>query len=228
MVTFHVWQLSAPRVPRALVRVARDRAALRRLPGVRFAKVLGTGDGATMRLRDATPDRWALLLSWDRAGDASAFGDSAVARRWASFATGGWSATLKPLSSKGMWSRRTPFGEPVPDPAYAGPVASLTRARLRPRTASRFWRSLPAVAAELRDAPGLRLAMGIGEAPVGLQGTFSLWDDAHAVQEFAYRRAAHCGVIGRTRAEGWYAEELFARFAVLDVAGLPGWGETRA
>lgn len=228
MVTLHVWQLPRHRLPRALARVARDRGALRRLPGVRFAKVLGTGDGATMRLRDATPDRWALLLSWDRARDASTFGDSAVARRWASLATGGWSAALKPLSSKGMWSRREPFGEPVPDPAYAGPVAALTRARLRLPTAARFWRSLPAVAAELRDAPGLRFAMGVGEAPLGLQGTFSLWDDAAAVREFAYRRAAHRDVVARTRAEGWYAEELFARFAVLDVAGLPGWGGTRA
>jgi len=228
VVTLHVWQLPLPRVPRALVRVARDRAALRRLPGVQFAKVLGTGDGATMRLRDATPDRWALLLSWERASDAAAFDGTTVARRWASLATGGWSATLKPLSSKGMWSRGLPFGRPVADSVHTGAVASITRARLRPRTAPRFWRSLPAVAGELRAAPGLRYAMGIGEAPVGLQGTFSLWEEVGALQDFAYRRDAHRDVVARTRAEGWYAEELFARFAVLDVAGLPGWGETRA
>ncbi len=66
---------------------------------------------------------------------------------------------------------------------------------------------------------GLRLAVGIGEAPVGLQGTFSLWSDAAALQEFAHRRPAHTAVVARTATEGWYAEELFARFAVLDVRG---------
>jgi len=223
-VTLHVWQLPAHRVPQALARVARDPRALRRLPGVRFAKVLGTGDGATMRLRDATPRRWALLLSWARADAAAGFADTPVARGWRRLSTDAWSTTLKPLSSKGRWSRQQPFGDPASDPAYDGPVAAITRARLRARTAPAFWRAVPAVTADLRAAPGLRLAFGIGEAPVGLQGTFSLWDDQQALQAFAYQRPTHRDVIARTRAQRWYAEELFARFAVLDVAAAAGWG----
>jgi hypothetical protein len=82
-----------------------------------------------------------------------------------------------------------------------------------------FWRSVPPVSAELHRSPGLRLAVGIGEAPVGLQGTFSLWESAAALTEFAYRRAAHVEVVRRTAELGWYAEELFARFAVLEVEG---------
>jgi hypothetical protein len=61
--------------------------------------------------------------------------------------------------------------------------------------------------------------VGIGEAPVGLQGTFSLWEDAAALVDFAHRRGPHRDVIARTAAEGWYAEELFARFRVLAVEG---------
>ena len=61
--------------------------------------------------------------------------------------------------------------------------------------------------------------MGIGEAPVGLQGTFSVWEGAAALVDFAHRRAAHVEVVGRTARERWYAEELFARFEVLDVQG---------
>ena len=39
-----------------------------------------------------------------------------------------------------------------------------------------FWASVPPVADALDDSPGLMLRVGIGEAPVGLQGTFSVWD----------------------------------------------------
>ena len=93
-------------------------------------------------------------------------------------------------------------------------MAAVTRARLRPSRARAFWRAVPPVAADLRDQPGLRLAVGIGEAPVGLQGTFSLWDSAAALRRFAYAGAAHSAVIARTAPERWYAEELFARFGI--------------
>jgi hypothetical protein len=63
------------------------------------------------------------------------------------------------------------------------------------------------------------MRIGIGEAPVGLQGTFSIWRDARALSDFAYRAPEHASVIRRTRELGWYAEELFARFAVLDARG---------
>jgi hypothetical protein len=77
------------------------------------------------------------------------------------------------------------------------------------------------VSADLRERPGLRAAVGIGEAPVGLQGTFSLWDSSAALKDFA-RADAHAAVVARTEPERWYAEELFARFAVTDARGT--WG----
>ena len=73
--------------------------------------------------------------------------------------------------------------------------------------------------ADLDGAEGLRLRLGIGEAPVGLQGTFSIWRSAADVTAFAYRGAAHVEVIRRTQQRDWYAEELFARFAVIGVEG---------
>jgi hypothetical protein len=78
------------------------------------------------------------------------------------------------------------------------------------------------VSAELHRTPGLLLALGIGEAPVGLQGTFSLWRSAAALNEFAYQRRAHLDVVGRTGVEKWYAEELFARFGLLSSRGTVG------
>ena len=63
----------------------------------------------------------------------------------------------------------------------------------------------------------------IGEAPIGLQGTFSVWQDQQAVRDFAYALPAHRAVIEQTRQTGWYSEELFARFAVTDIAGDRLW-----
>jgi hypothetical protein len=75
------------------------------------------------------------------------------------------------------------------------------------------------VTADLDNADGLRLRLGVGEAPLGLQGTFSLWDSSAAMQAFAYRGAPHRDVIRRSSDEHWYAEELFARFTVADHGG---------
>jgi hypothetical protein len=213
VVTLHVWGLPGRAVPAALARMAIDPPRLRRVPGLRFAKLLGTGTGRTFTLRDADPRTWALLSVWEEDG-----AEPAVVRGWRGLADEEWRVRLRPLASRGRWSRREPFGRPAPLP-WAGPVAALTRARLVPRTALRFWRAVPPVSADLHAGPGLRFALGVGEAPIGLQGTFSVWDSADALNAFAYGRPAHAEAIRRTATEGWYAEELFARFAVLSAAG---------
>jgi hypothetical protein len=208
-------------VPAALLRMAADRRPLRRLPGLRFAKLLGTGSGRTFTVTDADPRRWALLTVWDDDAAADAFAGSAVVRRWRRLAEEEFTARLRPLASRGRWSRREPFGRPEPQ-RWDGPVAAITRARLVPRKAVRFWRAVPPVSADLHAGPGLRLALGIGEAPVGLQGTFSVWESAAALNGFAYGRAPHAAVVDRTARESWYAEELFARFALLSATGTVG------
>ncbi len=217
LVTLHLWQVPRAAIPAALLHMARDRGRVRRTPGVRFAKSLGTGDGRTFTVRDADLGRWGLLTCWADTGAARAFEGSRLARQWAALAQESWRADLEPIAARGRWSGREPFGDPVPR-RTPGPVAALTRARLRTAAAPGFWHAVPPVSADLRDRPGLRLAVGIGEAPVGLQGTFSLWDDDRALNAFA-RGAAHADVVARTQPQRWYAEELFARFAVVGGAG---------
>jgi hypothetical protein len=213
LVTLHLWRVPRRAVPAAVLRMGLDRRAVRTTPGVRFAKLLGTGDGATFTPRDADPRRWGLLASWADRASAAAFERSAVAARWGGLADESWRAELRPLAARGRWSGRQPFGTPAGG-RWDGPVAAVTRARLAPVRSRSFWRAVPPVSADLAARPGLRLAVGIGEAPVGLQGTFSLWDSARALREFAYGGAAHQAVVARTAPARWYAEELFARFAV--------------
>jgi hypothetical protein len=218
LVTLHLWGVPGRAVPRAVFHMATDRAPLARTPGLRFAKLLGTGTGRTFTPTDADPRRWGVLAVWGDAAAATAFEQGDVVARWRRFAREEWVARLRPLSARGRWSGREPFGHPSPR-RWDGPVAAVTRARLALPRAARFWRAVPPVSADLHEAPGLRLALGIGEAPVGLQGTFSVWESSAALNDFAYARAPHAAVIAQTGPERWYAEELFARFALLSTSG---------
>ncbi len=221
-VVLHVWGVAARHVPGALARMATTRPRLRGTAHLRFTKALGTGSGRTFTVRDADPRHWALLTVWDDEAAATTFAAPGAAHpaldSWRRIAAEELAVRLRPVTSRGEWSRRRPFGDPVPE-RTVGPVASITRARISARKAATFWRAVPPVSHDLHQVAGLRLAIGIGEAPVGLQGTFSLWDSAAALGEFAHRREPHLDAIRRTATERWYAEELFARFAVLDVRG---------
>jgi hypothetical protein len=216
-VTLHVWRVPRRRVGAAMLRMA---FARRHGDGIRFAKFLGTGTGMGFGPGDADLTRYAALVvsdeyvelpGWDRLAAAKATVD------------------LVPLHSRGTWSGRTPFG--VTKAEKGGMVLALTRARLRPARALTFWRAIPPVARELAAAPGLLARFGIGEAPIGWQGTVSVWRDAADLTRFAYRQPEHRAVIARTPVARWYAEELFARFAVGGIAGdraVLGWlGEGR-
>jgi len=219
LVLLHLWGVSPSAVPRAVARMATHRLLLRRTPGLRFAKLLGTGDGRTFTARDADPLHWGLLTVWDDAHDGERFAAGArVVRSWQQVATETLVVRLSPVAARGQWAGDTPFGDPRPRPV-AGQVASLTRARIAPRSWRTFWRAVPPVSVDLRQVDGLRLAVGIGEAPVGLQGTFSIWASSQALNQFAHRRAPHQEVVRRTASEQWYSEELFARFEVLGVEG---------
>jgi hypothetical protein len=233
VVTLNVWQVPARSVPRALWRMAVDPARLRAVPGVRFGKLLGTAHGPGHRgrgfgLADADLTRYAALAVWDDAAAASGCDRTPPALAWARIATAQARLDLRTLHSRGSWSGRQPFGPAPASGTFAGPVLALTRARLSPRKAATFWRAVPPVAAALPAAPGLLATFGIGEAPIGWQGTISVWRGTTELAGFAYRHPEHRAAIARTATEQWYAEELFARFAVLDVVGdraVLGWTE---
>jgi hypothetical protein len=192
---------------------------LRRHKDVEFVKLLGTASGFGVTAAD--PQRWAALTVW-----------RAHARPIGAFdriATAHVRLTLRPTASRGRWAGREPF-----TPAGAGsdgPVLVLTRARLRLTKAMGFWRAIGPVADMLPSAEGLLAAFGIGEAPIGFQGTVSIWAGGRQVNAFAYRTAEHAEVVRTTSARRWYAEELFARLEVLEVTGereVIGWNAERA
>ncbi|GIJ49868.1 hypothetical protein Val02_67540 [Virgisporangium aliadipatigenens] len=216
-VTLDVWRLRPRVLPAMLWRVATGPAAVRRAHDVPFMKMLGTGRGSGFGPRSADLGRWAAITVWNGEPRPHAAVDRLAAAHCR--------LLLDPLTSHGRWSGHEPFGRPAKKPD-GGPILVLTRARLRPTRAIPFWRAIGPVAATLRDAPGLLATLGVGEAPLGFQGTVSIWADAADVSRFAYRTAEHANVVAETQVRRWYAESLFARLAVLDVVGareVLGW-----
>ena len=218
VVSLHLYGVAGVGVARAMARMALDRRAVRRIPGATFVKLLGTGAGRTFTPRDADPGHWAVLACWRDDEGPARYEESRSHAAWSRTSHEQGRILMRPLASRGTWARRRPFGEPVVA-RWDGPVAAVTRARIRPSMWRAFWSAVPPVSGDLRAVDGLRVALGIGEAPVGLQGTFSMWSSNDALTEFAHRRSPHVEVVRRTQDVGWYAEELFARLAVLDVRG---------
>ena len=202
--------------------MALDRRYLRTLRGLTFHKLLGTGKGQSFTPRDADLWQWGLLA----VGDEQALTDlkrSQLVARWNKRSTERAHFDLRTLSSHGRWAQQEPFMT-IPEGASDGAknpiaIAAITRARIKWAENFRFWKAVPPVTSSLHSSPGLLNTIGIGEAPIGLQGTFSHWKSGSDLRNFAYKGAAHQAAIAATERHAWYAEELFARFAVRDIRG---------
>ncbi len=202
----------------ALARLGLDRARLSRTTGLRFWRLLGTGRG-----RDTGPGadlrRTALFAVWDDVGSLDRYLDSVSGRE----VEESYVVQLLAIGGHGTWNGFDVLGglgvATPPGLSESSPVAVVTRARVR----ARHWRTFAAasreVSAELATADGLLAVCGIGEAPLGRQATFSLWRDAAAARSFATGAARHVDAVRRTRAEGWYGEELFATFRPVGATG---------
>jgi hypothetical protein len=212
----YFWQIKKALLPVAILFMAIHKFALKRLPGVSFVKLLGTGKGESFTPKDADPYRWGALITIQK-DNLDNLDKSKVIRGWQRIAKKEYRAILKPISVHGLWSGKQPFEVEKFD--WNGKIAAITRARIVWRKNLIFWRAVPPVTISLHQSPGLINAIGIGEAPIGLQGTFSLWESAAQLRDFAYKGQAHTQAIKATEENKWYSEELFSRFAVVQERG---------
>ena len=216
--TFHL--ISWKRKVIALSRLGLDRRALNKTDGVMFWRLLGTGNGAKTS-RSADLSRTAVFIVWrDETAYRSFIDSSKVAQRWSSprLVSESWSTRLRSTGGHGSWNGFRPY-ERLTRGNEDGVVAIITRADIRMKSWRAFARAGTEVDRELHRASGLIAVCGIGEAPVGRQGTFSLWKSLDDARQFAFQTARHRQVIDETHQGRWYKEELFARFEPYDAEG---------
>lgn len=215
----YLWHISLLRLPQALWHMAIDRLILRRNSSIGFYKSIGTGTGETFTPRDADPTLWGLIITI-QTEYLSEFDESSIISSWRSFSKSEVRYVASPLSAHGLWSGVAPFKEDRElAKSWSGKVLAITRAQIVWHKNFLFWRAVPPVITSLRQCQGVESAFGIGEAPIGLQGTLSIWSNGGALRDFAYNTPAHVSAINQTQTKQWYSEELFARFALLEVRG---------
>jgi hypothetical protein len=195
----------------AMARLGADRPHLAHVPGLIFWRLLGTGKGSDTGL-GADLRRTALFAVWRSPADLDRFlAEDPIALRWRR-AQETYTISLLGGGGHGTWRGFDVAAALQGADTTSGPVAVLTRAVVRPSAWRGFMRAARSVSTEVNRAEGLLAACGIGEAPLGRQATFSLWESRAAAHSFAYGEPEHRSVVRRTRAEHWYGEEMFAWF----------------
>ena len=188
-------------------------------PAMLWRKVLGSGHEGGFGLRPAW-NRLGLFCAFDCTESARHWlATSAEAAQWKRRAVNWLAVLVEPTSSRGSWSGHT-LGPVESESSRGAPVtvASLTRASIRPHRARRFWSLSPAAELSLAQAPGCLMAVGLGEAPLLRQATFSLWQSQSAMDAYA-RSGAHLEAIRQAYSQGFFSESMFTRFRVLELAG---------
>lgn len=199
--------------------MALARLALRRERHLLFWKLCGsgTGEGFTPKPNWGV---WAIVAVWPDAATAQAgIGTSPVWRRWRDRAGESCTVFMSPLSARGSWAGVNPFVPETHPEAVEGPLAVLTRASVKPGRALRFWRRVPDISAVIGADPNVLFKIGIGEVPLLHQITYSIWPDAAGMARFARGDGPHGRAVRAVREEGWFTDELYARFRVLGVEG---------
>ncbi|MBU3725626.1 MAG: spheroidene monooxygenase [Burkholderiaceae bacterium] len=190
---------------------------LRNIPGLSFSKILGSGHEGGFGLKPSAT-RQGLFCLFEQEIQADQFlRHSKVVTAYRARAREFFSCKLQAYSCKGSWS-----GTSIPVEGNApasGPIAALTRASIRPSKASAFWRNSPPAELSLAKAQGCLIAVGLGEAPVLRQATFSIWESVEAMNSYA-RTGAHMDAIKASLGGQHFSESMFVRFRPISPQGV--------
>lgn len=192
------------------------KSILKKTPGLKFYKLLGTGAGAGFSL---FPDfsTYSILCVWDDSKSANDFinnSEHSIKISKKAFSRNDY--FLKPIKSHGKWDGINPFN--VNDSKFDKnkSVAIITRATLNFTKLIEFWNSVPKASNAIKNAKGVLWFKGIGELPFIQQATFSIWENLESVTNFAYKDLNHSEIVKKTKKRKWYKEDLFSRFVIID------------
>jgi spheroidene monooxygenase len=195
-------------------------------PGLLFAKIMGSGHGGGFTLRPSASHQGVMAV-FDHVDHAQQFLQSTYVQESRSRARESWVGLMAVDSVRGQWDG-CEWGVTPSDPqmtsqgltltAHPERMAVLTRASIRPAKAMAFWRHAPAAQADLNQAQGCEIAMGLGEAPLVRQCTFSLWHSKADMLHYAHD-GAHRSAIEAANRYGFFNESLFVRMQLLAMQG---------
>ncbi len=213
------------------MRLVAGPSAFSAVPGLLGAKVMGSGHGGGFTLRPSASHQ-GLLCRFDSADAAMDFLHGEQVQAYRDRSQECWAGLMAVTSARGHWDQQAwglsdaqvtrlsedrYCGQPAqPEPL---PLAVLTRASIHPAKATAFWRHAPAAQASLDAAQGCLLAVGLGEAPLVRQCTFSLWQSEPDMLAYA-QEGAHQQASSAAWRQKFFSESLFARMRVLRMSGL--------
>ena len=190
--------------------MGRPPISVNEIEGLTFFKPLGTGSGNGFSIK---PDfsTFGFLAVFDTEELAKNFIKTDIMKNYTASAVQFSHVLMHTIKSHGEWSKQNPFKASV-DFDKTKPLAVITRATIKPRLAYKFWKYVPSVSKSMDGYKELKFSKGIGEFPLLMQATYSLWSNAEAMMDYAYKNPKHAEMVKKTRELGWYSEELFARF----------------
>jgi len=198
-------------------------SSLKKTSGLKFYKLLGSGKDLGF---NPFPDWevYGLLCVWDSEKEADEFfATSKLYQSYRDKTSEQWTVYMKPFQSKGLWSGGNPFTDSNDLDSSNPLIAVVTRATIRISKLVKFWNYVPISQQPIKQGcPGLIYTKGIGEAPLIQMATFSLWENAESLKNFAYNSPEHKEAIKKTQQIDWYKEEMFVRFQPYRSVG--NWG----
>ena len=194
----------------AFTRMGRSPILQKKINGLTFFKPLGTGSGNGFSIK---PDfsTFGFVAVFKSEELAKEFLRTDVVKKYTKTTTDYSHVLMHTVKSHGKWSEQNPFESSV-EYDKTKPLAVITRATIKPKLAYQFWKNVPAVSKSMDKYDELVFSKGIGEFPLLMQATFSLWSSAEAMINYAYKNPKHAEMVKKTRELNWYSEELFARF----------------
>jgi len=209
------------------------------LPGLLFAKVMGSGEGGGFGLRPSATHQ-GLIFVFDGFKNARNCLNSPELCAYREKSREFWQGMMLVNSCRGAWNNKGWqsggfLGEGsdqenkqsmiIQEPQlsesmvqHLEPVASLTRGSISASKAVAFWRYTPATQKDLEHSAGCALAVGLGEAPVLRQCTFSVWDSTKSMTDYAHQ-GAHLKAIAAAQKYKFFTESMFVRMQVLQMTG---------
>jgi hypothetical protein len=200
-------------------------SAFKQVPGLLFAKVMGSGHGGGFSLRPS-PSHQGVICRFKNVDTALKFLQSSHVSGMRERARESWCGLLAVTSSRGSWDQSAwpltdEFSRKYGDILSGNkvqPLAVLTRASIVPSKTMAFWRYAPAAQADLKHSKGCLLSMGLGEIPLVRQCTFSLWQDKSSMRDYAFQ-GAHQAAISAAYRNDFFSESMFVHMQVLGMSG---------